>query len=93
MTTKNKILLLLSVLTFFGVLLAMLQSFGSVIVYNTVIEPFWVFLWFLVLLLPIFNLIEVIKNKDDWNKYYWVSLYFNIMSIAFVMKYYKIDFF
>lgn len=93
MSSKNKIILIISVLHFLTVLLAILKTFGSVSLFNSEIDPVWLIIWFFALLLPIVNLAEIINNRDNWNKYYWIGLVFNILSIIFIIRHYKIDLF
>ena len=93
MSKKNKIILIISILHFLAVLIAIIKSFGTIILFDVPIEPVWLIIWCFALLLPIVNLAEIINNRDNWNKYYWIGLLFNILSIVFIIRHYKIDFF
>ena len=87
MVKKNKIVLLLSIVHFITVLIAILKSFG------TVINPLWVIIWCFTFFLPIINLAAIINNRNSWNIFYWLGLFFNILAIAFTIRHYKIDLF
>lgn len=91
MSTKNKIYLSLSVLTLFFALFAILTSNAP----NGVLSPSLPFQWIVILvvvsLLLIFNVAEIIINKDDWNKFYWLGVVLNVATILFIIRYFKIE--
>lgn len=93
MTKRNKIYLISSILTFLLVLIGILKNFDTILLFGNPIEPIWLVIWFFVLILPIVNLAEIINNRDDWSLYYWIGLGFNIISIVFIIRHYKIDLF
>lgn len=47
--------------------------------------------WLFILILPFLNIYAIIINPDSDNKYYWVALIFNMLTIVFIMKMYHID--
>ena len=93
MTTKNKILVLVSIFHFLAVLVAILKSFGTITLFGKEIEALWIFIWPLTLFLPIINLAAIITYRNSWNAYYWLGLFFNILSIVFIIRHYKIELF
>ena len=93
MTTKNKIVVLLSIVHFLTVLVAILKSFGTLNLFGTAIAPIWIVIWSFTFLLPIINLAAIINNRDSWNLFYWLGLFFNILAIAFIIRHHQIDLF
>lgn len=91
MTTKNKIYLVSSVLLFMATLFSILTSDVSIGILDNTLSIQWIVLLIFTLLLPIFNLAEIILNRNDWSKYYWLGLVFNILTIFFVMRFFKIE--
>ena len=90
MNKKEKIYFSLSIVIFLATLLSILTSDVSNGNLNDSIAIHWIILFIFTLLLPIFNLAEIIINRDDWNKLYWLGLVFNILTIFFVMRFFKI---
>lgn len=93
MTIKNKIYLGLSVSVFFMTMLTILMSGESVGVLNDSLSIQWILIYAVSLLLPIFNVAEIIINREDWSKYYWIGLFFNVLTIIFILRYFKIELF
>jgi hypothetical protein len=91
MTTKNKIYLVLSVLLFIATLFSILTSDVSIGMLDNTLTTHWIVLLIFTLLLPIFNLAEIILNRNDWNTFYWLGLVFNILTLFFVMRFFKIE--
>lgn len=91
MTTKNKIYLVSSVLLFLATLFSILTSDVSIGILDNTLSIQWIVLLIFTLLLLIFNLAEIILNRNDWSKYYWLGLVFNILTIFFVMRFFKIE--
>lgn len=92
MTTKNKIYLSVSLFTLLYTLYAILTSSEPRGVLNDALSFQWILIGVLALLMPIFNVAEIIINKDDWNRYYWIGILFNIATIAFIVRYFGIEF-
>ena len=90
MNKKEKIYFSLSIVVFLATLFSILTSDVSNGNLNDSIAMHWIILFIFTLLLPIFNLAEIIINRDDWNKLYWLGLVFNILTIFFVMRFFKI---
>lgn len=91
MIAKKNIYLGLSALVFVMTMLTILTSEVSHGVLDNSISIQWIILFIFVFLLPIFNLAEIIINRDDWNKFYWIGLIINMITIIFVMRYFAIE--
>ena len=93
MTDKNKIYLFLSVLVLFSMLVAIFQNFETIHFIGFETEIIWIPIWIAVVILPLLNLYEIAINTDDINKYYWISLVLNVVTILFILRYFKINLF
>lgn len=93
MTTKNKIYLFLSVLVLFSTFVAIFQNFETIHFIGFETEIIWTPIWIAVVILPLLNLYEIAINTDDINKYYWISLVLNVLTILFILRYFKINLF
>lgn len=93
MTLKNKLYLFLSVLSFLIVLLSIVKSFDTIELIGMQVPIIWIPLAILLLILPLLNSVEIIKNNDQPNLYYWIGLIFNILAMIFTLRYFKIPLF
>lgn len=91
MTTKNKLFLGLSIATFLATLFSILSSDVPNGILNNSLALHWIILLAFGFLLPVFNLAEIIINRNEWNKMYWLGIIFNVLTIAFMMRYFQID--
>lgn len=91
MTTKNKIYLFLSVLVLLLTFVAIFKNFETVHFIGFETEIIWIPIWIAVVILPLLNLYEIATNTDDYNKYYWLALVFNLISIFFILRYFKME--
>lgn len=91
MITKNKLFLGVSILVFAITMILILTSSESQGNLNDSLSVSWIVLLIFVLVLPIFNLAEIILNRDDWNKLYWIGLFFNMLTIIFVMRFFALE--
>lgn len=91
MTTKNKIYLFLSVLVLLLTFVGIFQNFETIHFIGFETEIIWIPIWIAVVILPLLNLYEMAINTDDINKYYWISLVLNILTILFILRYFKIN--
>ena len=91
MTTRNKIYLFLSVLVLLLTFVAIFQNFENFYFIGFETEIIWIPIWIAVVILPLLNLYEIAINTDNYNKYYWLALLLNVMSIFFILRYFKID--
>ena len=92
MSTKNKIYLLLSIVVLFMTFVGIFQKFETVHFIGFETEIIWIPIWIAVVILPLLNLYEIATNTDDYNKYYWLALAINLISIFFILRYFKIEF-
>jgi hypothetical protein len=90
MTTKNKIYLFLSVLVLLLTFVGIFQNFETIHFIGFETEIIWIPIWIAIIMLPLFNLYQITINTDDINKYYWISLVLNILTILFILRYFKI---
>jgi hypothetical protein len=93
MTTKNKIYLFLSVLVLLLTFVGIFQNFETFHFIGFETEIIWIPIWIAIIMLPLLNLYEIAINTDDINKYYWISLVLNILTILFILRYFKINLF
>ena len=93
MTNKNKIYLFLSVLVLFSTFVAIFQNFETIHFIGFETEIIWIPIWIAVVVLPLLNLYEIDINTDNINKYYWISLVLNVLTILFILRYFKINLF
>ena len=91
MTTKNKIYLFLSVFVLLLTFVAVFQNFETIYFIGFETEIIWIPIWIAVVILPLLNLYEIAVNTDYYNKYYWLALIFNLISIFFILRYFKIE--
>ena len=91
MSTKNKIYLLLSIVVLFMTFVGIFQKFETVHFIGFETEIIWIPIWIAVVILPLLNLYEIATNTDDYNKYYWLALAINLISIFFILRYFTIE--
>ena len=91
MTTKNKIYLFLSVLVLLLTFVGIFQNFDTIHFIGFETEIIWIPIWIAIVVLPLLNLYEIAVNTDDYNKYYWLALVINLISIFFILRYFKIE--
>ena len=91
MTTKNKTYLFLSILVLLLTFVAIFQNFETIHFIGFETEIIWIPIWIVVVILPLLNLYEIATNTDDYNKYYWLALAINLISIFFILRYFKIE--
>lgn len=93
MNSKNKVYLFLSVLSFLMVLLSIVKNFDTVELIGLEVPIIWIPLSILLLVLPLLNCVEIIKNNDQPNLFYWIGLLFNILAMIFTLRFFKIPIF
>lgn len=91
MTIKNKYYLLASILTLVLTFVAILQTYATVIIMGIDTEIIWIPIWIAVVFLPIVNIYEIAVHTDEINKYSWISLILNLVTILFILRYFKIE--
>ena len=93
MSTKNKVYLLLSIVVLLMTFVGIFQNFETIHFIGFETEIIWIPIWIVVVILPLLNLYEIATNTDDYNKYYWISLVLNVLTILFVLRYFKMNLF
>ena len=91
MTTKNKIYLVLSIVILLMTFVAIFQNFETINFIGFETEIIWIPIWIAVVILPLLHIYEIAVNTDDFNKYYWLALLFNLIRIFFILRYFKIE--
>ena len=91
MSTKNKIYLLLSIVVLLMTFVGIFQNFETIHFIGFETKIIWIPIWIAVVILPLLNLYEIATNTDDYNKYYWLALAINLISIFFILRYFKIE--
>jgi hypothetical protein len=93
MITKNKIYLSLSILVLLLMFLALFKNFETIHFMGFETEIICIPIWIGVVILPLLNLYEIAINTDDFNKYYWLSLGLNLITIVFLLRHFKMELF
>ena len=91
MSTKNKIYLVLSIVVLLMTFVAIFQNFETIHFIGFETEIIWIPIWIAIVVLPLLNLYEIAINTDDYSKYYWLALLINLISIFFILRYFKIE--
>ena len=91
MTTKNKTYLFLSILVLLLTFVGIFQNFETIHFIGFETEVIWIPIWIAVVILPLLNLYEIAVNTHNYNKYYWLALVINLISIFFILRYFKIE--
>ena len=91
MSTKSKIYLILSIVVLLMTFVAIFQNFETIYFIGFETEIIWIPIWIGVIILPILNLYQIVVTIDDFNKYYWLSLIINIVTILFIIRYFKME--
>lgn len=91
MSTKNKIYLVLSIVVLLMTFVAIFQNFETIHFIGFETEAIWIPIWIGVVILPLLNLYEIAINTNDYNKHHWLALVINLISIFFILRYFKIE--
>ncbi|MFM7896002.1 MAG: hypothetical protein ACKO8L_08750 [Flavobacterium sp.] len=90
MSTKNKIYLILSIVILLMTFVAIFQNFETIHFIGFETEIIWIPIWIAVVVLPLLNLYEIVVNTEGYNKYYWLALVINLITIFFILRYFEI---
>jgi hypothetical protein len=93
MTNKNKIYLFLSLFFLLLTFVAIFQNFETIHFIGFETEFIWIPIWIAIVILPLLNLYEIATITDDFNKYYWISLVLNVLTILFILRYFNMNLF
>lgn len=91
MSFKNKIYLILNVVVLILTLVAIFQNFETINFIGFETEVIWLPIWIAVVILPLLNVYEIAVNTEESNIYYWLSLLINIITILFMIRYFKLE--
>ena len=91
MSTNNKIYLVLSVVVLLMTFVAIFQNFETIHFIGFETEVIWIPIWIAVVVLPLLNLYEIVVNTEGYNKYYWLALVINLITIFFILRYFEIE--
>ena len=91
MTKKNKLYLVLSIIVFTLTFVAIFQQFESIHFIGFETKIIWIPIWISIVVLPLLNLYEIAVNTEESNRYYWLSLLINIITILFIIRYFKLE--
>lgn len=91
MSTKNKIYLIFSIVVLLMTFVAIFQNFETIHFIGFETEVIWIPIWIGIVILPLLNLYEIVVNTEGYNKYYWLALVINLISIFFILRYFKIE--
>ena len=90
MSTKNKVYLLLSIVVLLMTFVGIFQNFETIHFIGFETEIIWIPIWIAVVVLPLLNLYEIVVNTEGYNKYYWLALVINLITIFFILRYFEI---
>lgn len=91
MNVKPILYLILSIVILIMTLVAIFQNFETINFIGFETEVIWIPIWIGVVILPLLNLYEIAINTDDYNKHHWLALIINLISIFFILRYFKIE--
>ncbi|MBE9576819.1 hypothetical protein [Flavobacterium proteolyticum] len=91
MSIKPTIYLLLSVVILLMTFVAIFQNFETINFIGFETEVIWIPIWIGIVILPLLNLYQITINTNDYNKHYWLALIINLISIFFILRYFKIE--
>jgi len=91
MSIKPTIYLLLSVVILLMTFVAIFQNFETINFIGFETEVIWIPIWIGIVILHLLNLYQITINTNDYNKHYWLALIINLISIFFILRYFKIE--
>jgi hypothetical protein len=91
MTKKNKLYLVLSIIVFILTFVAIFQQFETIHFIGFETKIIWIPIWIAIVVLPLLNLYEITVNTEERNGFYWLSLLINIITILFMIRYFKLE--
>ena len=90
MNLKPILYLILSAVILIMTLVGIFQNFEIIHFIGFETEVIWIPIWIAVVILPLLNLYEIAVNTHNYNKYYWLALVINLISIFFILRYFEI---
>lgn len=91
MTKKYILYLVLSIIVFILTFVAIFQNFETIHFIGFETKIIWIPIWIAIVVLPLLNLCEIAVNTEESNRNYWLSLLINIITILFMIRYFKLE--
>ncbi len=82
---------MLSIIVFILTFVAIFQQFETIHFIGFETKIIWIPIWIAIVVLPLLNLYEIAVNTEESNTYYWLSLLINIITILFMIRYFKLE--
>lgn len=82
---------MLSIIVFILTFVAIFQQFETIHFIGFETKIIWIPIWIAIVVLPLLNLYEITVNTEESNGYYWLSLLINIITILFMIRYFKLE--
>ena len=82
---------MLSIIVFILTFVAIFQQFETIHFIGFETKIIWIPIWIAIVVLPLLNLYEIVVNTAESNRYYWLSLLINIITILFMIRYFKLE--
>ncbi len=82
---------MLSIIVFILTFVAIFQQFETIHFIGFETKIIWIPIWIAIVVLPLLNMYEITVNTEESNTYYWLSLLINIITILFIIKYFKLE--
>ena len=82
---------MLSTIVFILTFVAIFQQFETIHFIGFETKIIWIPIWIAIVVLPLLNLYEITVNTEESNRFYWLSLLINIITILFMIRYFKLE--
>ncbi len=82
---------MLSIIVFILTFVAIFQQFETIHFIGFETKIIWIPIWIAIVVLPLLNMYEITVNTEESNTYYWLSLLINIITILFIIRYFKLE--
>ena len=82
---------MLSTIVFILTFVAIFQQFETIHFIGFETKIIWIPIWIAIVVLPLLNLYEIAVNTEESNRYYWLNLLINIITILFMIRYFRLE--
>ncbi len=82
---------MLSIIVFILTFVAIFQQFETIHFIGFETKIIWIPIWIAIVVLPLLYLYEITVNTEESNRFYWLSLLINIITIIFIIRYFKLE--
>ena len=82
---------MLSIIVFILTFVAIFQQFETIHFIGFETKIIWIPICIAIVVLPLLNLYEITVNTEERNGFYWLSLLINIITILFMIRYFKLE--